>query len=112
MSEAKIRKRLKQLSNQDEQNRLSFEDDRIFFEQNPKRNYRLRLSTPNEIAALKINGTETELPDNWFWYTVTRQITPGVRCRGFISRLHPPGRNEPSDDILQQLFAAAIWGAT
>jgi hypothetical protein len=70
------------------------ESDRVFFEKNAQRNYRLRPALANELPGLHTPRC------GWMW-VVVRQIRPGVRMRLAI---HVP-------DVVQddEALAASIW---
>jgi hypothetical protein len=66
------------------------ESDRIFFEQNPSREYRARLVTPDELALMEHLNAAPPILANMFWFTVVRQLAPGLRVRAYISVEMPP----------------------
>ena len=52
--------------------------DRTFFQQHPRRNFRLRPAFTVEIEQL---ASDELLPEGFCWWVVIKQIEPGIRCR-------------------------------
>jgi hypothetical protein len=94
------------------QNPPGSESDRIFFEQNPSREYRARLMTPDELAIAEQLNAVPPIPAKMFWFTVVRQIAPGRRVRGSISAEMPPRfflmNEEIPERIARYLFEEAL----
>jgi hypothetical protein len=56
--------------------------DRLYFEQHPHRTHRIRSSHPCEIAQNEIvEGKPLTLPPGLRWFTVVKNIIPGIRAR-------------------------------
>ena len=81
------------------------DDDRIWFEQHPSRNYRLR-----EMIPFESNDPLWTPPKGSAWLTVTRQIEPGVRLRTFIHgpRFMLDAPEADDDEKLSELFKWAM----
>jgi hypothetical protein len=80
-------RRLERLICEDEKRGVGSIQDAAFFEQNPDRNFRMRLATPGEIAATEIicnDGAPLPLPESALWWTIIKQVRPGVRMRAQV----------------------------
>lgn len=94
---------LERLIRKDEERGIGSIQDSAFFEQNPQRNFRMRLATPGEIAATEIisnAGAPLSLPADCLWWTVIKQLAPGVRMRRQVYGPLPPG---PIDNIPERI---------
>jgi hypothetical protein len=70
--------------------------DRLYFEQHPHRTHRIRISHPCEIAQHEIiEGKSWTLPPGMRWYTVVKNVSPGVRIRLFTANYD----NAPTDAV-------------
>jgi hypothetical protein len=74
--------------------------DRLFFERNPKRSYRLRPARAGEVPGLTIP------PQGWA-YVAVRQIQPGVRVR---IPVHLPDFPNDREDLAKAIVDAATAG--
>ena len=61
------------------------ESDRLFFRSHPHRNHRLRPVAPIEIEQALILEEDAPPPPGTQWFTLVRQVVPGVRMRGMIA---------------------------
>ena len=70
--------------------------DRAFFEQHSHRTHRIRVSHVCEIAANEIvEGKPWTLPPGLRWFTVIRNVAPGIRSRLFGVHYD----DAPTDDV-------------
>jgi hypothetical protein len=96
--ERKIQRRLDQAVADDEKAGVGSIDDRDFFEQHPERNFRMRLATPGELAAIEaICGPIEHDDDGLFCWSIIQQIRPGVRMRSAMRAPLPPDGCSPHD---------------
>ena len=63
---------------------VPIDDDRLFFEQHPKRNFRVRYAGPREIADAKGLG-EAPPPPGLRLFIVVQRMGPGFRLRRFLT---------------------------
>jgi hypothetical protein len=79
--------------------------DRLFFEDNPDRNFRARLATAYEVAwhdeMNPPNALAAPSGDLFLW-VVVRQIAPGMRMRRF--GYGPPPRADMDEALARDLF--------
>jgi hypothetical protein len=66
------------------------EGDRIWFEERPHRRFRIR---PHIAGEWPYGSLGEQLP-GWRWFTVVRQIAPGVRLRRPFTMEGEPGTGE------------------
>jgi hypothetical protein len=65
--------------------------DKAWFQQNPHRNYRARLSTAEELAKLAACNAMPPIPDQSMQvWTCVKQIFPGYRHRHYRAAAVPP----------------------
>jgi hypothetical protein len=58
------------------------EGDRLFFERHRHRSHRLRRAGQVEIEEESIlRGSRVELPTGAAWFTIVKQLSPGMRAR-------------------------------
>jgi hypothetical protein len=105
-------RRLERLIRKDEKRAVGSIEDAAFFEQNPKRNFRMRLATPGEIAATEIignGGAPLPLPEGALWWTIIKQVSPGVRFRVQVYAPLPPWPlKEIPEQVAREVFNVAI----
>ena len=106
-----VQRRLQRLIREDEERGVGSIQDSAFFEQNPQRNFRMRLATQGEIAVTELisnNGMPLAVPENAMWWVVIKQIAPGVRMRMQVYAALPPGPlNDIPEHVAQKVFTAA-----
>jgi hypothetical protein len=111
-----VQRRLRRLIREDEERGVGSIQDAAFFEQNPDRNFRIRLATPGEIAATEmINnaGKPLALPDDALCWTVIKQVASGVRiCLRVFAPLPPWPLKEIPEQIAREVFNLAIGHET
>jgi hypothetical protein len=90
---------LTQLLAQDENQGKGSDEDRIFFEKNTSRNYRIRIATDAEVKMQEI-----ECPDTHFWWTAVRQEKPGVRIRHSFAASPPPSSVDIQEEHARRIF--------
>jgi hypothetical protein len=79
--------------------------DRLYFEQHPHRIHRIRSSHPCEIAQHEIvEGRALTLPPGMRWYTVVKNIIPGVRAR-----LYAPNYDNAPTDAVDEVTARKVY---
>lgn len=83
------------------------EADRRFFQRQPWRSYRLRVSARAEVQAGAVLGSlETRLPDGLAYYTAVRQIAPGIRTRKFL--IGAASKDvDLSEDVCRRIYQTA-----
>jgi hypothetical protein len=65
--------------------------DKVFFQRNPHRQYRARLSTPQELNKLAANNAMPPIPDpSMLIWTCVKQVYPGFRLRNYRAAAVPP----------------------
>jgi hypothetical protein len=106
------KRRLERLIRKDEKRGVGSIQDAAFFEQNPERNFRMRLATSGEIAATEIisnNGAPLPLPENALWWTVIKQVAPGLRMRMQVYAPLPPlPLKDIPEEAAREIFNLAI----
>jgi hypothetical protein len=111
-----VQRRLERLACEDEERGVGSIEDAAFFEQNPERNFRMRLATPGEIAATEIisnDGAPLPLPENALWWTVIKQVSPGVRMRMQVYAPLPPlPLKEIPEQVAREVFNSATGRET
>ena len=109
--EQRVQRRLERLIRKDDARGVGSVQDSAFFKRNPGRSFRMRLASPGEIAAIKVlsnKETPLQLPRNAFWWTVVKQIAPGVRARLQAYAPLPPGEfGEVPEEIAREIFGLA-----
>jgi len=84
------------------------EGDRLFFTRHRRRNHRLRQAGRIEIEhGAIIGGAGMEPPSGKRWFTIVRQIVPGVRFRAIVAlpETTDPDMSEPEcEKIFDRLF--------
>jgi hypothetical protein len=106
-------KRLDRMMAEDERLDRGSVGDRLFFENNPDRNYRARLATAYEIAWHDEMTPEAPAapPGELFLWVLVRQIAPGLRKRRFAFAPPPTGpRADIDEETARYLFAAVEEG--
>jgi hypothetical protein len=106
-----LRKELSRLHAQEDAAGQGSKADRLFFQQRPHRNYRVRLSTPSEIREMDIMGGGPTLPANKFWWTAVRQVRPGCACAP-CSASRPHARLIFSEERSRDFFERCTDGYT
>jgi hypothetical protein len=98
--------------------RLAAEDDRLgrgsasdrAFARNPHRNFRARLATSYEMAALEMMPDAPTAPSgDLFLWVVVRQIAPGFRMRKYAFAPPPVG---PRADMDEETVRDLFWGSS
>jgi len=82
--------------------------DRLFFQQNPDREYCARLAISRELNLMKKFGS-AQIPANMFWFAVVRQLAPGLRARYYIGAEMPSTylKNGIPERVAKDLFERA-----
>jgi hypothetical protein len=84
--------------------------DRLFFENNPDRNYRARLATSYEVAWFEMMPEAPAAPSSGelFLWVLVHQVAPGMRLRRFVFAPPPTG---PRADIDEETVCYLFWGS-
>jgi hypothetical protein len=100
-------RRLERLIREDEQSI----DDSAFFARNPDRNFRVRLATSHELAAVeRAGGTLPPLAEDRFWWTAIKQLAPGVRVFLHVEGPAPIGAVPNIDEATAREIFRRTWG--
>jgi hypothetical protein len=79
--------------------------DRTFFDQHPRRQFRVRPAFDVEIEDFARHGAiERTLPEELCWWTVVHQIRPGIRMRFPLAAPHH-FPTEVSEDQARDVWA-------
>jgi hypothetical protein len=81
------------------------EADRAWFAAHPHRSFRIRLHLEGEWP----HGSLEQPPPGWRWFTVVRQLAPGVRMRRPFPMEGEPGTGEHA---ASRIFAMVMRGGT
>lgn len=93
-------RKLKRLTRQNEQ---SIRADAKFLERRPDRNHRVRLSSPAEVATIRLLHPGTVITPGFRWYTAVRQVWPGIRLRVFTIGFADPDC-DVSEDVCRSVY--------
>lgn len=77
---------------------VPIEADRLFFEEHPKRNFRVRYAGPREIHDARKLG-EAPPPPGWRNFIVVQRLGPGFRYRRFLTMPETLDLRIGDDDI-------------
>jgi hypothetical protein len=81
--------------------------DRRFFERFPHRQHRVRISSAAEIEQNEIlQGEPVWLPAGYRWFTVVRNVAPGVRMRLFVRYLED-AETDLAEETAKEIFELA-----
>lgn len=69
------------------------EDDRLWFEDHPEREYRIRPFIEGELPSDVMDALRP-LPSGYTRWTTLRQVVPGLRLKGFYSCWGQPADGE------------------
>jgi hypothetical protein len=81
--------------------------DRRFFERFPHRQHRVRITSQAELGQNEIlNGEPVWLPPGYRWFTVVKNVAPGVRFRLFV-RNERDAETDLPESLARELFEDA-----
>lgn len=109
-SSNELQSRLEQLVAVDEEQGRGSISDRVFFENNPQRRYRMRLATPAEIATATLIGWSPPTNDRFLWVCV-HHLRPGVRLRLSVTAPMPAGGmllNDIPEEVARDIYQTAV----
>jgi len=82
--------------------------DRGFFARNPHRRYRVRRSSPAEVAGIEhVAGGPVTLLPGFAWFTTVRNIAPGKRLHAFLAN-DADAPTALSDEQARHVWSLAI----
>ncbi len=101
-------KKLDRMMAEDERLGRGSVGDRLFFEDNPDRNYRARLATAYEIAWHEMMCEAPPPSGELFLWVLVHQIAPGLRMRRYAVAPPPTG---PRADMDEETVHDLFWGS-
>lgn len=80
--------------------------DRIWFEEHPQRQHRIRFAHPCEIAQNEIvGGRAWTLPPDMRWFTIVKSVVPGSRVRLYTANHETAPTDTVPETMARKIYA-------